>query len=93
LTPVAEGCGLDTEPLSGKQEDVNEAMHPGDATATPTLTLTAFPVSTEAETTTAPTTTGESTVSTTEVLPTITGAVSGAPSAPTNGTGSYTSVS
>jgi hypothetical protein len=106
LSSVAEGCGLDTEPLTGEQEDVEEAKHPGDGaesssssepTATPAPTPTAAPVTTGAETTTVveseTTTTVDSTVSTTEVVTTSTAAVSGAPSAPANGTGTYTSVS
>jgi len=103
LSSVAAKCGLDTEPLSGKQEEVPKAMHPGESSggssssATPTPTPTASPTAApEGETITesAPTTTegnpseGTSTV---EVIPTGTGVVSGSPSAPTNGTGSYTS--
>ncbi|KAJ4300941.1 hypothetical protein N0V90_003030 [Kalmusia sp. IMI 367209] len=34
LTSNAGKCGLDTEPLSGKQADVGEAKHPGDSAGT-----------------------------------------------------------
>ncbi|KAF2683346.1 hypothetical protein K458DRAFT_368570 [Lentithecium fluviatile CBS 122367] len=65
LNSVAVECGLDTEPLSGEQDDVPEAQHPGDSTGetsssvatgasiTATPTPTAAPVTTPGGETTA----------------------------------------
>ncbi|KAF2255282.1 hypothetical protein BU26DRAFT_600816 [Trematosphaeria pertusa] len=93
LSTVAEGCGLDTEPLSGEQADVPEAMHPGDSASS----------STPAPSSSTPTPTGESSApvsetpaptsevpeSTAEVTPSVT--VSGSPTPSGNGTATFTS--